>query len=125
VHVGLNDGSGGTDVTDGVYWEYDDATSPNWRTCTAKAGTRTKNTQGPAVSISEFHTLGVFVNPTGTQADFFYQTGPDVVTICGTSHTTNLPGVGDYFGVQWSASRNPRARHRATSPSTGWAGVNK
>ncbi len=115
IRVGMHDGSLGTDVTDGMYWEYDDATSTDWRSCTANNATRTKNTvSGFTVSTSVFHTLGVFMNADGTNVDFFYMTGGDAVTIAATNHTTNIPtGTTRVFGVSSGINKTVGTTARA------------
>ena len=121
IRCGFHDSSDGTDVVDGVYWEYDSTTSTDWRTCTSNNSTRTKNTvTGFTASITVLHTLGVFVNYDGTQADFFYLTGADAVTIFATSITTNLPTSARAFAV--SAGINKTVGTTARFMDIDWMG---
>lgn len=73
LRCGIHDGAAGTDVTDGVYWEYDDATSGDWRTCAAGGSTRTKNTvTGFTVAAGVYHWLGIWINAAWNRVEFFY-----------------------------------------------------
>lgn len=119
--IGMHDASTSTDVVDGAYWRYDSTVSTDWRTGTASNSTRTLNTvTGFTVSISAYHTLGVFMNYDGTQADYFYMTGADAVTISGTSHTTNIPPNTRFFG--FSAGINKTAGTTNRNLAVDWMG---
>lgn len=94
VNFGLYDNTGaGLDCTDGVHFQYDPATSTNWRCVTVSNGTATKTTTSVAVSTT-YTRFGIAINSTGTSVTF---------TINGTSvatHTTNIPtGAGRFTGV--------------------------
>lgn len=123
LRVGLHDGAAATDVVDGVYWEYDDVVSGDWRTCTSNNSTVTKNTvTGVTVSLTVWHTLGVFVNADATQADFFYQdnTTPDAVVLVATSHTTNLPAAGRWLSPESGINKTVGTTSRVAA--TDWQG---
>jgi hypothetical protein len=61
------------DCTDGVYFEYNRATSTNWITATASNGSRTKNTTSNAVSTG-WHNYSMVIRTNGTSptsVDFY------------------------------------------------------
>lgn len=93
VYFGWQDGAtvGGLNaVTDGVYWQYNTASSTAWQGATANNGTRTTTgAAGPTVDTN-YIWLGIFVNPTWTRATYFYSTDSRTWTIAGEI-TTNLP----------------------------------
>ncbi|MEK7153211.1 MAG: hypothetical protein AAB834_04640, partial [Patescibacteria group bacterium] len=79
LRVGLCD-SATTDCPDGIYFEYDDAASTNWRFGTSSNNTRTENTNtaagcgagGSAVAVATGWTaLKIVVNSAATQVDFY------------------------------------------------------
>ena len=79
-------------MVDGVYWEYDQQTSTDWRTVSISNSTSTKNTiTGLTVSTSVMHYLGTFCNGDWTNAEFFYSTDGEVWNFCSTAHTANIP----------------------------------
>lgn len=82
--IGYGDVIVAGDYSDGVYFEYDGATSGNWRICTANGGVRTKVTTSVAASTS-YVNLAIEINAAGTSAQFFIN-GTSVGTI-----TTNIP----------------------------------
>jgi hypothetical protein len=90
LYVGFGDVSAAGDQTDGVYFEYDEATSANWRIVGAQGGTRTKTTTATAVVAAAFIRLRMVCVP-GTAT--FFVNNTQVGTI-----TTNLPGAGQFFG---------------------------
>ena len=121
IRCGFHDASSGTDAVDGAYWEYDDSVSGDWRTVTSSNSTKTKTTvTGFTVSVTVYHTLGIFVNYDGTQVDYFYMTGGDAVTVAGTSHTTNIPPNTRYFGV--AAGINKTAGTTSRRADFDWVG---
>lgn len=82
------------DNTDGAYFVYDEATSANWRICTANNGLRTINTTSIAVNTS-WELLEVRVNAGGTSVEFFV----DGVS-AGSPITNNIPtGSGRTCGL--------------------------
>lgn len=85
VRIGFID-SHTADATDGVYFEYDEATSANWRVGCASNGSRTKTSTATAVDTN-FHTFKVVVNAAGTSASFYI----DGTEVSGSPIITNLP----------------------------------
>lgn len=81
---GLGDVQTATDFTDGVYFEYDSASSANWRCKTAASSSRETTTTGTAVATG-WATLA-FKASYGTQV-LFYVNGTVVAT-----NTTQIPG---------------------------------
>lgn len=97
VRIGLHDGGSGTDVTDGVYWEYDDAASANWRRCTANNSTRSKTSGSLAAAATTHVWFGVWLNANWTRAVYFYSTDGINWIIEGTE-TANLPAAARTLG---------------------------
>lgn len=73
------------DQTDGVYFAYEEAVSPNWQICTASNSTRTKTITSVPVTAATWITVRVVVNFLGTLATY-YINGTQVGTI-----STNIP----------------------------------
>lgn len=97
IFAGWHDAVGATNVTDGVYWLYDDAASTAWQGATARASTRTTTgAAGPTVDTN-YIWLGIFVNSTWTRATYFYSTDSITWVIAG-SQTTNLPLAANQTG---------------------------
>lgn len=73
LRVGLGDTTGNTDFVDGVYFEYNRATSVNWQIKTANNSARTTGTPGTptAVVAATPIKLAAYINPAATQAQFF------------------------------------------------------
>lgn len=93
VRLGFGDTDGG-DMVDGVYFEYDDSASANWRCKTASASTRTTTTTAVAVAVATWYRLEIEVNADGTEVKFYID-GTLVAT-----HTANIPvGSGRDTGV--------------------------
>lgn len=92
VLFGLSDNASGA-PTDGVWIEYDEATSANWRICAASNTTTTKTTTSVAVDTN-WHDFTIIINAAGTSAEYF---------IDGTSLgvvNTNVPnGAGRDTGI--------------------------
>ncbi|HWQ34327.1 MAG TPA: hypothetical protein VNQ79_15875 [Blastocatellia bacterium] len=70
IRAGLID-SISADAVDGAYFEYDESTSPNWRTCTASNSTRTKTNSSQAVQTG-WHKLRLDVYSDGSGVDYYY-----------------------------------------------------
>ncbi|HEU5187010.1 MAG TPA: LamG-like jellyroll fold domain-containing protein, partial [Candidatus Saccharimonadales bacterium] len=85
MRLGFCDQSNGTDCTDGLYFEYNRASSANWTMCAANNGTRTKTASSTAVATGWVR-LKMVVNPAASQIDF-YVNGTNIGTIA----STNLP----------------------------------
>lgn len=88
--IGLANGMLG-DFTSGVYLEYDEAQSANWRIKSANFGTRTTTTSATAVATG-WQTLELLVNSNATSVEFWVN-GTSLGTI-----TTNIPGAGNGIG---------------------------
>jgi hypothetical protein len=86
LRIGLGT-STSADHTDGVYFEYNRATSANWICKTASQSTRTSTTTSVAVAINTWIKLEWRCNSAGTSVEFFIN-GVSVATI-----TTNIPTV--------------------------------
>lgn len=87
------------DSTDGVYFEYDESVSANWRLKTANNAARTALDSGVAVAAGAWLTLRVEVNAAGNEARYFIN-GVEVAPGAGYPLTTNIPtGVGRACGV--------------------------
>ncbi len=80
----LGDNAASGDFTDGVYFEYDESISPNWRINTASGAVRTKVTTTVPVATG-FTNLSFTINSAGTRVEFFVN-GVSVGVI-----TTNIP----------------------------------
>jgi Protein of unknown function (DUF2793) len=70
IRAGWHDSHNSTDVTDGVYWEYDDGVSADWSLCVAAAGVRNKVQSGILAGVNYVY-LGIFLNGDWSRADFF------------------------------------------------------
>jgi SO2946-like, C-terminal domain len=86
--IGLID-SVSADAVDGVYFEYDQTTSPNWRTNTASSSTRTKTSSEVAVDTN-FNRLTIVVNAAATSVSF-YVNGTELTGSSASPITTNIP----------------------------------
>jgi hypothetical protein len=83
IRVGLMD-TFTADAVDGVYFEYDEATSANWKICAANNSTRTKTITSVAVT-SGWTKLYLELNAAGTNATY-YANGTSLGSV-----TTNIP----------------------------------
>lgn len=82
-------GFGDTDNADhnyGVYFEYDQTQSTQWRCCTSANGTRTKVNSGVTASFNNYHVLGIEIAANRSSAKFYIN---DVLV---ATITTNIPG---------------------------------
>lgn len=77
--------SNSADHADGIYFEYNRATSTNWLLKTASNSVRTTTTSSIAVAASTWTHLRWVVNSAGTQVDFY------VNGTSAGSNTTNIP----------------------------------
>lgn len=91
--IGFGDSISG-ESTDGVYFEYDESTSVNWRMVTANNTTRTKATSTTAVPSNTWVWIKIIINSAGTSAAF-YVNGTQLTN---SPIATNLPGAGRMFG---------------------------
>jgi hypothetical protein len=84
LRLGFGDNIASGDNVDGVYFEYDDSLSANWRICSSANSVRTKTNTSVAVALG-WTTLGFILNAAGNSIDF-YINGVSVGNI-----TTNIP----------------------------------
>jgi hypothetical protein len=90
IFAGFHDAVGGTNVTDGVYWEYRRTSSTAWQGATANNSTITRTgAAGPTVNTN-YIWLGIYINSTWSRATYFYSEDSLTWTISGEL-TTNLP----------------------------------
>lgn len=82
--VGFGDVDTG-DMVDGLYFEYDESVSANWRCKSANNSARTTVDSGVAVAINTWYVLEVFLSAGGTTATYYINNSL-VATI-----TTNIP----------------------------------
>lgn len=94
--LGFGDQITSSDAVDGAYFEYDSATSANWRYCTAAASTRTKTNSSTAVTSAKWIVLKIVVNAAASAVEFFIN-GSSIGTI-----TTNIPSGSNYTGI-WTS----------------------
>lgn len=100
VWAGWHDAVGKTSPTDGIYWQYDVDVDTTWRPCTEDTSTQVcSTTDGPTVSASEYHWLGIFCPSDWVGCTFFYSTTGASWTIAGTVSGENPPEVGDEVGL--------------------------
>lgn len=85
LRVGLMDTSSSADTADGYYFEFDPASSANWRICASQASTRTKTNSSSAVAATTWYRLDIVVNSGNTSVEFFVN-GSSIGTVA-----TNLP----------------------------------
>jgi hypothetical protein len=85
VRIGFINSTTNTEPTNGAYFEYDNATSPNWRICTANNSTRTKTTTTVAVQATSFDRLWIYIPPDASRVDYYINEN-----FVGTI-TTNIP----------------------------------
>ncbi|MFY9345588.1 MAG: hypothetical protein WAT39_24065 [Planctomycetota bacterium] len=83
VRIGFSNGTATTDPSNGVFFEYDQALSANWRIRCGNAGTYTTTTSSTAVAFSAW--LKLKITWDGTTVTF-YVNGTSIGTI-----TTNVP----------------------------------
>lgn len=83
---GWGDVVSGADFVDGIYFEYDQASSVNWRCKTAANSVRTATNSSVAVTVNTYHKLRITV--TNNSSALFEI---DDVTVCGGAITTNIP----------------------------------
>jgi hypothetical protein len=83
--VGFVDSNTNTDSADGVYFEYDQSQSPNWRCKTASNNSRTTVTTSVVVQEANWIDLQIRVDASSQTAEFFID---DVLV---ATITTNIP----------------------------------
>lgn len=76
----------GADCVDGVYFEYDQSASANWRCKTAANSVRTATNSTVAVTVNTYHRLKITL--TEDSSALFEVDG---VTVCGGAISTNIP----------------------------------
>lgn len=101
--IGWGDATGGADHTDGAYFEYDKATSANWRIVTASNSTRNKQTTSTAVTFSTWIRLKIVWN-SATDVQFYVNGTSVGSSTSGTGGTGTWPTAsGRDCGVQFFA----------------------
>jgi hypothetical protein len=90
------------DFTNGIYFEYNYAVSPNWYYCRAASAQRTKTDTGIPVEITKFHIFKILVNSTGTEMKYFID-GALVGTYSAVSEFTPAMLFGVNIGINSSA----------------------
>ncbi len=93
LRVGTGDNAGG-DNTNGLYFEYDESTSANWRIVAALNTTRTKVTTSTPVAVADGVTwtaLRIEVNAAGTSVSFFVDDVLIGILGDGGTATVNIP----------------------------------
>jgi len=101
--IGWGDGTAAADHTDGAYFEYDKATSANWRIVTASNTTRNKQTTSTAVTFSTWVRLKIVWN-SATDVQFYVNGTSVGSSTSGTGGTgTWATGSGRDCGVQFYA----------------------
>jgi hypothetical protein len=68
--AGWHDGQETGEVSNGVFWDYDESVSPYWRLCVADGGLIAATLSNRLVA-TEYIWLGIFLNAGCTRADFF------------------------------------------------------
>ena len=92
--LGFHDDKTTNNAADGIYVDYVQTASVNWRLCTAKGGTRTQTASSVAVSIGTWIRVKVTVDAGATTATLFID-GTQVA-----QNTTNIPNAAaNAFGV--------------------------
>jgi hypothetical protein len=85
---------------EGAYFRYsDNVNGGDWECVTVSGSTETLTDSNVAVTVSTFNKLRIEVNGAGTEAKFYID-GSLVAT-----HTTNMPGSGDRFGVGFNVRK--------------------
>lgn len=101
--LGWGDATGGGDHVDGAYFEYDKATSANWRIVTASNSTRNKQTTSTAVTFSTWIRLKIVWN-SATDVQFYVNGTSVGSSTSGTGGTGTWPTAsGRDCGVQFFA----------------------
>lgn len=103
----VGDSTTGT-VNDGVYFEYSEASSTNWRVCTANDGTRTETNSTTVVGANAWVRLEIAVSALADVVTFLLN-GSTISSV-----TTNIPtGTGDpvspILGIFKSAGSTSRS----------------
>lgn len=106
--AGFHDAGTTGAVVDGIYWEYDEATSGDWRVCATNNSVSTKHTvTGFTVSTATLHYLGIFANGDWSNIEFFYSADGENWTIFATAISTNIPtAAGREFGAQFGLTKS-------------------
>lgn len=82
IRVGFSDANSGT-LADGCYWEYDEATDPDWRIGCSGASTATEVDTGVTVGTT-YIWLGAYINAAWSRVSFFYSSDSVAWTLYGT-----------------------------------------
>jgi len=93
LYAGFIDSLTGTPA-EGAYFRYsDDVNGGNWECVTVTGSTETTTDSTVSVAASTWNRLRIEVNSAGTEAKFY------VDGTLAATHTTNMPGSGDRFGI--------------------------
>jgi hypothetical protein len=105
-YCGLFDVTGSGDAVDGVYLQYDEATTANWRINASGASTRTKETSGTdagstAVAVTtNYEWIAFYINTAWTSVDFFYRANAATAwTWLGNIADANIPTGTELTGI--------------------------
>lgn len=80
-----------TDPTDGIFFEYSQASSTQWRCRTTRASTSTNTLSGVTVTANSWYKLRFILNPAASSVQFFISAaGGGAVSSVATT-TTNIP----------------------------------
>ena len=90
--IGFGDTYTGADFNDGIYVEYNSATSPNWLIKTASAGVRTSTTSAVAASVNSWHKLLITINAAASSISYSMD-GVSLGTITTNIPTTAIGGI--------------------------------
>lgn len=101
------DATSGTEMTNGIYAEFNPALSSNWRLVTSSAGTKTRTTSsGSNPTSATWYRVGIRMTfPGGVPTANLLINGTVVA-----SHTTNIPSVGLGVGIRMDSNGNTEAR---------------
>jgi hypothetical protein len=101
------DAASGTELTNGVYAEFNPALSANWRLVTSNAGTKTRTTSSGSnpTSATWYRVVLRMTYPSGVPTANLLINGTLVAT-----HTTNIPTVGVGAGIRMDANSGTEPR---------------
>lgn len=80
-----------SDPTDGVYFEYSQAGSTQWRCRTTRASTSTTTASGVTVAANTWYKLKIIINPAATSVQFYVSAAGGGATSLVATTTTNIP----------------------------------
>jgi hypothetical protein len=95
-----------SDCNNGLYFEYNRATTTNWRINAAAGGTRTKTTTATAVGTG-WHRFKIVVNASATSVSF-YVDGTSIGTVTTNIPTSTANNTEASYSIQKTAGTTPR-----------------